>query len=154
MYWDPVKRLAWSWYLTHIFNQFYLLRRWVSGKESACSAGATGDMGSVPGLGRSPGGRDAKPLQVSCLKISMDRRAWWATVHRAAKSQTRVKRLGTCTHNSYESHLLLFFTFRNRGKDRENSFFWALGQDHTACGSQGSWLGAVRAWFLLLSLWL
>lgn len=39
-------------------------------------------------------------------------------------------------------HLLFFFAFKNRGKDRKNSFFWALGQDHTTCGSQGSWLGA------------
>ena len=132
MYWDPVKRLAWSWYLTHIFNQFYLLRRWVSGKESACSAGATGDMGSVPGLGRSPGGSDAKPLQVSCLKISMDRRAWWATVHRAAKSQTRVKRLGTCTHNSYESHLLLFFTIAST-QIKDPSYSWIIGLLHKTC---------------------
>ena len=51
-------------------------------------------MGSVHGLGRSPGG-DGKPLQVSCSKISTDRGTWWATVHRAAESQTRVKRLGT-----------------------------------------------------------
>ena len=52
-------------------------------------------MGSVPGLGRSPGGGDGKSLQVSCSKISVDRGAWWATVHRVAESQTRVKRLGT-----------------------------------------------------------
>ena len=56
-------------------------------------------MGSVPGLGRSPGGGDGKSLQVSCSKISVDRGAWWATVHRVAESQTRVKRIGTdaCT---------------------------------------------------------
>ena len=51
-------------------------------------------MGSIPRLGRSPGGGDGKPLQVSCLKISMDRGAWWATVHSVAESQTCVKRLG------------------------------------------------------------
>ena len=40
-----------------------------------------GDAGSVPGLERSPGGRDDNPLQDSCLENSMDREAWWATVH-------------------------------------------------------------------------
>ena len=54
-------------------------------KESACNAG---DQSSVPGLGRSPGERKGNPLQYSCLENSMDRRAWQATVHRVAKSQT------------------------------------------------------------------
>ena len=46
-----------------------------SGKETACSAGATGDMGSTPGLGRSPGGGPGHPLQYSCLENPMDRGA-------------------------------------------------------------------------------
>ena len=46
------------------------------------------DMGSVPGSGRCPGGGNGNPLQYSCLENSMDRGAWWATVHRVAKSQT------------------------------------------------------------------
>ena len=54
-------------------------------KESACSAG---DQSSVPGWGRFPGERNSNPLQCSCLENSMDRRAWWATVHGVAKSQT------------------------------------------------------------------
>ena len=45
-------------------------------------------MGSIPGLGRSPGGGNANPLQYSCLENPMDRGAWWATIHRDAKSQT------------------------------------------------------------------
>ena len=48
------------------------------GKESACNAG---DLGSVPGLGRLPGEGNGSPLQYSCLENSMDRGAWWATVH-------------------------------------------------------------------------
>ena len=43
---------------------------------------------SVPGLGRSPGGRNGNPLKYSCLGNPMDRGAWWATVHRVAKSRT------------------------------------------------------------------
>ena len=40
-----------------------------------------GDPGSIPGLGRSPGKGNGNPLQCSCLENSMDRGAWWATVH-------------------------------------------------------------------------
>ena len=43
------------------------------GKESACNAGDTGDMGSIPGLGRSPGEGSGNPLQYSCLVNPMDR---------------------------------------------------------------------------------
>ena len=53
------------------------------GKESACSAG---DLGSIPGSGRSPGEGNSYPLQYSCLENSMDRGAWQATVHGVAKS--------------------------------------------------------------------
>ena len=48
-----------------------------------------GDAGSVPGSGRSPGGGNGSPLQCSCLENSMDREAWWATVHGVTKSQTQ-----------------------------------------------------------------
>ena len=52
------------------------------GKESACSAG---DLGSIPGLGRSPGEENGNPFQYSCLENPMDRGAWQATVHGVAK---------------------------------------------------------------------
>ena len=52
-----------------------------------------GDLGSIPGLGISPGGRHGNPLQYSYLENFMDRRAWQATVHGIAKSRTRLKRL-------------------------------------------------------------
>ena len=52
-------------------------------KESACNAG---DLGSVPGLGRSPGEENGYPLQYSCLENLMDRGAWQATVHGITKS--------------------------------------------------------------------
>ena len=54
-------------------------------KESACCAG---DLGSIPVLGRSLGEGNGNPLQYSCLENPMDRGAWWATVHRVAKSRT------------------------------------------------------------------
>ena len=52
------------------------------GKKSACNAG---DLGSIPGLGRSAGGRHGNPLQYSCLENPMDRGAWWATIHGVAE---------------------------------------------------------------------
>ena len=61
---------------------------WLSGKESACSVGDTGDMSSIPGSERSLGGGNGNPLQYSCLENPKDRGAWWAIVHRVAKSQT------------------------------------------------------------------
>ena len=51
-------------------------------EESACNAG---DLGSIPGLGRSPGEENGKPLQYSCLENRMDRGAWQATVHGVAR---------------------------------------------------------------------
>ena len=44
-----------------------------------------GDLGSIPGSGRSPGEVNSNPLQYSCLRNCMDRGAWWATVHGVAK---------------------------------------------------------------------
>ena len=61
---------------------------WLSGKESACSAGDAGDTGSSPGPGRSPVGGNGNPLHYCCLGNSMDRRAWRAVVHGVAESQT------------------------------------------------------------------
>ena len=53
------------------------------GKESTFNAG---DLDLIPGLGRSPGGGHGNPLQYSGLENSVDRGAWWATVHGVAKS--------------------------------------------------------------------
>ena len=57
------------------------------GKESACNAR---DLGSISGLGRSPGEENDNPLQHSCLENPMDRGASWATVHGVAQSRTRL----------------------------------------------------------------
>ena len=56
-------------------------------KESACNAG---DLGSIPGSGRSSGKGNGNPLQYFCLENPIDRGVWWATVLRIAKSRTRL----------------------------------------------------------------
>ena len=50
-------------------------------KNPPANAGDAVDMGSIPGLGRSPGGGNGNPLQYSCLENPMDRETWQATVH-------------------------------------------------------------------------
>jgi len=56
-------------------------------KNPPANAGATEDVSSIPGLGRSPGGGNGNPLQYCSLENSMDRRAWRATVHEVAESR-------------------------------------------------------------------
>ena len=55
-------------------------------KNPSINAGAAGDAGSVPRLGRSSGGEDGNPLQYSCQDNPLDRGAWWATVHGVTQS--------------------------------------------------------------------
>ena len=59
-------------------------------KNPPANAGDTGDPDLIPGSGRSPGGVNGNPLQNSCLENPVDRGAWQATVHRVAKSWTRL----------------------------------------------------------------
>ena len=73
-----------------LFTQFELFSNYIKSggsdsKESACNAG---DPNSILGSERSRGERNGNPLQHSCLENSMDRGAWWDTVHGVTKSQT------------------------------------------------------------------
>ena len=77
------------------------MAQWV--KESACSAGDTGDMGPIPGLGRSPGEGNGNLFQYSCRENPMDRGGWLATVHRVHKELDMTERL-TNTHAHAHTH--------------------------------------------------
>ena len=57
------------------------------GSDGKASAYNEGDLGSIPGLGRSPGEGNGNPLQYSCLENPMDEEAWWAIVHEVTKSR-------------------------------------------------------------------
>ena len=70
------------------------------GKESTCNAG---DLGSMPGLGRSPGEGNGNPFQYPCLENSVDRGVWQAIVHGVAKSQTWLSE----KHTFFNSHFYL-----------------------------------------------
>ena len=59
-------------------------------KNSPANAGDMRDEGSIPELGRSPGKGNGNPLHYSCLENSMDRGAWWATVHGVTNSCTQL----------------------------------------------------------------
>ena len=73
------------------------------GKESAWNAGDAGDMSSIPGWGKSPGGGYGNPLQHSCLRNPMDRETRQAMVHTVAKSPTWLKQLCMHTHSPLSS---------------------------------------------------
>ena len=64
----------------------------LGGKEFTCNAG---DLGLIPGSGRSPGAWNGNPLQSSCLENPMDRGTWWAIVHGVTKNQTQLSHTHT-----------------------------------------------------------
>ena len=77
----------------NVFSLFLYLRTtkvFPGDSKVKASAHNVGDLGSIPGLGRSPGEGNSNPLQYSCLENPMDGGAWWATVHGVAKSRTRL----------------------------------------------------------------
>ena len=66
---------------------------------------SVGDMRSIPGWGRSPGGGNGNPIQYSCLEDPINRGACWATVHGVAESDT-TERLSACACTHTHTHLL------------------------------------------------
>ena len=96
-FFDEVSRYFWTieevmWLKTEIllvhFSAISGFPGSSTGKEPACNTGDTVDVGSIPGLGRSPGEGNDNPLQYSCLGNLMDRGAWQAAFHGVEKSWT------------------------------------------------------------------
>ena len=83
--WEPVAEQTRGHVLIMMTTMYWGFPGGSNGEESACNVR---DLGSIPGLGRSPGEGDGNPLQYSCLENPMDRGAWWATVHGVAKTDT------------------------------------------------------------------
>ena len=91
----PIPAFA-LWPISSVSLRFHTLRMSSAfpggsvAKNSPANVGATGDSGSIPGSGRSPGGRYGNLLHYSCLENPMDRGAWWATVPGVAKTCTQL----------------------------------------------------------------
>ena len=79
-------------------------------KNQPANAGDIRDVGSIPGLGRSPRERNSNPLQYSCLENPIDRVAWWAIVHGVPKSRTWLKQLSM--HACRDNHCKFLFFAR------------------------------------------
>ena len=73
-------------------------------KNSPASAGDARDVGSIPGSGRSPGGKNGNPLQYSCLEIPLGRGAWWATMHWGHKESDTTEHVHAHTHTHTHTH--------------------------------------------------
>ena len=107
------------------------------------SGGDPGVTGSIPGLGRSPRGRNGNPLLYSCLGNPMDRGAWWATIHGVAKRQTQ---LSDWTHivesfqiiTLYASSVSLEGTVENE-KGWEENTNWIYCSWPQACPTSKQW---------------
>ena len=83
----PITDESGTWHRTAKYDGTELNNGGSDSKESACKAG---DLGSIPGLGRSPGGQHGNPPQYSCLENPVDRGSWWAIVHGVTKSWTQL----------------------------------------------------------------
>ena len=84
----------WLFSTTNALSQIGSLQQALDGKASVYNVG---DLGSIPGLGKSPGDGNGNPLQYSCPENPMDGGIWYATVHGVTKSRTR---LSEFTHSS------------------------------------------------------
>ena len=103
-------------------------------KNQPASAGDVRDKGSVPGLGRSPGGGHGNPLQCSCLENPTDKGAWWATIHRVAKSLTELKRLSAESVETLEDNDILWILCSFASSDANGKEPACNARDIIRCG--------------------
>ena len=105
------QRVPWATELTELNQRARTSQVVLVVKNPPANAGDTGDMSSVPGLGRSPGGGHGSPLQYSCLENLTNREAWRATIHRAVKSWMWLKRLSVCATKEHSSVQILLYNW-------------------------------------------
>ena len=107
------------------------LAKFPGGSDHKLSARNAGDMGSIPGLGRSPGEGNGNPLQYSCLENPMDRGAWWAIVHRVTKSR---KRLSDFTFTFKHYKVFYVFILADRRNSKQELSCWPQRSKLPQCG--------------------
>ena len=78
-------------------------------KNPPANAGDIGDLGLIPGLGRSPGGGHGHSLQYSCQENPIDRGTWWDTVHRVTKNLIYIESYDIYNFISVFFHLARLF---------------------------------------------
>ena len=107
----PNRMLLYFYICQHVASQVVLVV-----KKLPASVGDERDLGSVLGLGRSPGGGHGNPLQYPCLVNPVDRGAWWAPVHGVAKSQTPLKQFNmhACHASMLSLKNILIFSYIKR----------------------------------------
>ena len=110
---------------------------WFRPPEFACRVR---DPGSIPGLGRSPGGGHGNPLQYSCLENFMVRGAWRATVHGVTKSRIRLSKL-TRTHTGVVAKMMAFELFENHTNDPNRFISCDFQKNRGGSGLGGGSLG-------------
>ena len=94
------------WYLIAKCSPPFLSLSFPGGSDGKASVYNMGDLGSIPGSGRSPGGGNGNTLQYSCLENPMDGGTWWAIDHGVAKSQTQLSKF-TSLHEWWKPALIL-----------------------------------------------
>ena len=104
-YWSGVPLPSPGWSHNEDLNYSWASQVKLVVKNLLASAGDLRDVGLIPRWGRSPGGGNGNSFQYSCLENPMGRRAWWATVLKISKSQTRLMRLGTQTTPAFSLYM-------------------------------------------------
>ena len=112
-------------------------------KNLPVKAGDARDMGSVPGLGRSPGVGSNNLFQYSCLENYMGRGAWWATVHGAANSRTWLSTAHTCMRVRAHTHTHTHAVQTTASQSKFSTFFGVVSLYQTFLWTQ-SWKNSVE----------
>ena len=118
----------------HILSSMEIFPGGSDGKASACNVG---ELGSIPGLGRSPGEGNGNPLQCSCLENPRDRGAWWAAVYGVAQSRTRLKRLSSSSSSIKQAAYLVAQLVKNLPAMQE-TWIRFLGREESGSGASVS----------------
>ena len=110
---------------------------------------SAGDMGLIPGSGRSPGGGNGNSLQYFCLENPMDRGARWATVHVVAKESDMTEHLSTRTyHTLYDQLHPPHFSEKKTGAQREvkKTVLWWMAKENVVHIQDGTLLSHKKEW--------